>query len=120
MTQTSRRPATFRNLGDGDVGLWVAFEDKDQAKAMPAARWDPGLKCWRVPFRFAEDVQHLVDRLNGVIDGPLEDALETMFSRIPVELRAATWKSILKVWHPDAGGNTRIAQALGQVWERIK
>ncbi len=120
MTHSNRRPATFRNLGDGDIGLWVAFEDKDHAKAMPAARWDPGLKCWRVPFRFAEDVQRLVDRLNGVVDGPLEDALEIVFSRIPAEIRAATWKALQRVWHPDAGGNGRASQALNQVWQRLK
>lgn len=82
MTHNNKRPATFRNLGDGDIGVWIAYEDKDHAKALPAARWDPGLKCWRVPVRFEEDAQRLVDRLNGTIDGPLEDALETMFSRV--------------------------------------
>ena len=120
MTQPNRRPATFRNLGDGDVGLWIAYEDRQQAKALPGARWDPGLKCWRIARRFEDDVQRLVDRLNGVIDGPLEDALETMFSRIPEPLRASTWKALLRVWHPDAGGNNRISQALNQTWERIK
>lgn len=120
MTQTSRRPATFRNLGDGEVGLWVAYEDRHQAKALPGARWDPGLKCWRIARRFEDDVQRLVDRLNGVIDGPLEEALETMFVRLPVELRAGTWKALQKVWHPDAGGNARASQALNMAWERVK
>lgn len=120
MPQNSRRPANVRDLGDGFVGIWVAFEHKDQAKAIPGARWDPNLKCWRVPTQLRGEADRLVDRLNGSVDGLLESALETMFSRIPPTLREATYKALVKCWHPDAGGDTRSAQALNQTWGRLR
>ena len=60
----NRRRATCRSLGDGDVGLWVDYEDRLQAKAIPTARWDKHLKCWRIRSVFRDEAEDLVHDLN--------------------------------------------------------
>ncbi|HUG08895.1 MAG TPA: hypothetical protein VMP13_08385 [Acidimicrobiia bacterium] len=67
-----------------------------------------------------DEARRLVDRLNGSVDGELEDALETLFGRVPSRLHAATYKALVKVWHPDAGGDLVASQALNQTWGRLK
>ena len=54
-------------LGDGFVGVWVAFEDKNFRRRRCPVRWDWHLKGWAYRTRFRRDAQRLVDKLN---DGP--------------------------------------------------
>ena len=120
MSNHSRpRPATCRTLGDGDVGVWCHYDDRSHAKALPGARWDPGLKCWRVSTLFHREAQALVDRLNGGINYELIDALETILRALPAPLRATTYKALTKVWHPDIGGDTAAMQALTAAWDNV-
>jgi len=60
----SRRPAAWRYLGDGDVGVWVAYHEREVVKAVPTARWDPSLKCWRIRVHFADLVDDVVADVN--------------------------------------------------------
>ena len=115
---TSRR-ATLRGLGDGFVGVWVAFEDKNSAKALPGARWDSHLKGWGVPDAFRRDAQRLVDKLNDGLDVELADALLTVFKRLPTPLRQPTYRGLSKLWHPDTGGDLRAQQALAGAWAEV-
>jgi len=114
------RPATCRNLGDGDVGIWCHYDDRLHAKALPGARWDPHLKCWRVSSLFRDEAEALVDRLNGGVNHQLVEALDVVFRALPTPLRATTYKALTKVWHPDVGGDTPAMQALTAAWERMQ
>jgi hypothetical protein len=112
------RPATLRSLGDGDVGLWVHYDDRHHAKALPGARWDKHLKCWRVPARFAHEAQAVVERLNGGLNVALVDALALVFRELPARLREPTYRALVKLWHPDVGGDTAATQALTTAWDQ--
>jgi len=54
----------------------------------------------------------LVERLNGGADRLLMEALTVVFTRIPASLHAPTYKALVRVWHPDAGGDHKVMQAL--------
>jgi hypothetical protein len=114
------RSASCRNLGDGDIGVWVHYDDRELAKALPGRRWDKHLKCWRVSTMFRAEAEALINQLNGGIDQHLVDALATMFQALPASLRGTTYKSLIKIWHPDVGGDTPAMQALTAAWERMQ
>lgn len=128
MADSTRRRAVVRGLGDGDLGLWVGFHAKDQAKAIPGARWDPGLKCWRVHRGIAREAEALVDRLNATItnDTTTNNIISTsnlvteMFMVLPPHLREPTYRALARAWHPDRGGDTGIMQALTSSWAGVR
>jgi hypothetical protein len=127
--QASRRPATWRHLGDGDVGLWVAYDDRLHAKAIPTARWDQHLKCWRVRRAFQHEAQHLVELLNerngithaaapatGIV--AITDAFVALFKVLPADLRRPTHRALARALHPDMGGDVEVMKALNRAMER--
>lgn len=116
MPHASSRPATARPLGDGDLGLWVAFDDRHHAKALPGARWDPHLKAWRVRAQFAGEVHALVDRLNGPAAARATAVLAEFRELVPPELRDRVYRSLVKALHPDAGGDAELMKALAATW----
>lgn len=115
MAHSSGRPAAVRSLGDGYVGLWISYDDRHLAKALPA-RWDKSLKCWRLPIAFRADAERLVERLNAGVDVELIDALIVMFRRLPPALRQPVYRGLSKAVHPDRGGNTSVMQSLTGAW----
>lgn len=126
MTNSSgARPAVARPLGDGRIGIWVAFEDKDEAKALPGARWDPSLKCWTVPSVFRAEADHLVASLNARANSrpgtgsasDLADALKSMFAALADPLRRPVHRALAHVLHPDRGGDHDAMRALNDAWE---
>lgn len=114
------RTAAARPLGDGDIGVWVAFDDREQVKRIPSARWDPKVKCWRVRDVFRTDVDELIRRLNGHTSSTASNVLAlplvAVFRAVPIVLRQPTYKALSKVWHPDAGGDLRLMQELTAAW----
>ena len=119
MAKSNRRPASFRDLGDGDVGVWVAYEDRGHAKGLPSARWDKGLGCWRVRARFIFDVEQLVEFLNGGAKTTVVSAFTALFKALPERLRQPAYRSLAKVAHPDTGGDEEIAKALMLAWTEV-
>ena len=121
MAERTRPLASSRPLGDGDIGLWVRYEDRAQAKALPGARWDPKLKCWRVDAMFRADAEALVNHLNGGIDGTFVNLLVTVLRNVPPELRVKTFRALMRCWHPDVAGvaATRLTQALTEAWRQV-
>ena len=121
----TNRTATTRNLGDGYWGVWVDYNDREHAKALPGARWDAGLRCWRVPATFAADAQALCKRLNGATAGGAEApagltaALVVVLRTAPARLRPITYKALARVWHPDAGGDLRLMQSLNSANDEV-
>jgi hypothetical protein len=125
VTHSSRRPAVCRDLGDGRIGIWSAFEDKDRVKALPSARWDPSLKCWTVDRLFRADAERLVAALNGAGAAspagqmvPLGQAFTALFTALAPAWRQPVHRALIKVLHPDQGGDTATVQALNDAWAR--
>jgi hypothetical protein len=123
MTDSNRRRASYRRLGDGRIGIWLAFEDKDEAKALPGSRWDKHLRCWTVPDLFERDARELVDRLNLRYAGTgtsvvlLSSALTSLFAALPAPYRTPTHRALARVLHPDHGGTNELMRALNDAWD---
>lgn len=112
--------ASCRDLGDGTVGIWTAYEDKEAVKRLPGARWNPRLKCWTVPRLFINEAHDLVTKINRATpDTALVDTLKALFRAVPEHLRKQVYMALVRVLHPDAGGDTAAAQALTQAWREV-
>ncbi len=118
-----RRQATVRNLGDGRIGIWVAYDDRAEAKALPGARWNPSLKCWHVAAIFEADAAALVARLNRRLNDASDSDVETLtavlvalFAALPDHLRQSAHRSLAQVLHPDRGGDNAAMSALNEAW----
>jgi len=134
MGDSTRRPAVVRDLGDGHVGLWVHYDDRHLAKKITTARWDPGLKCWRIARLFRSDAEELVHRLNADGRGASTDSTTTggtavatitatvtpIFTVIPAHLKEPTFKALARAWHPDRGGDTDAMKALNGAWAAVQ
>jgi hypothetical protein len=116
----SARPAVARSLGDGRIGIWVHFDDKDEAKALPGSRWAKGLKCWTVPSIFRAEAEHLVAALNartarrpGASDtAGLTVAFKSLFVALAEPLRRPVHRALARTLHPDHGGDADAMRAL--------
>lgn len=108
--------AALRRLPGGEVGLWLPYERRALAKAIPGARWDPELRCWRIPGAFAFDAQDAVDLVNGPAASDVEkvigDAAQRLLAVVPDDIRTSTWRALAQAWHPDHGGDARCMRAL--------
>ena len=127
----TRRDARLVDLHDGFHGIFCDYNDKDQAKALPSARWDSELKCWRISNLFRNEAQRLVDNLNGTTQPPppsttppanstLADAFRTLFRLLPEQLRAPAYRALAKALHPDTGGDETATKALTAAWAAIR
>lgn len=120
------RMARAIDMGDGTVGIFCQFDDKDRVKALPTSRWDPATKCWRVSAHLVEDARRLVAELNGTTATPspgdvgLVDAFANLFRLLPEPLRAPTYRALAKILHPDAGGDEAVAKALTAAWAALR
>jgi hypothetical protein len=109
--------------------LFVAFtydEDlKDQIKALPGAHWFPSEKAWRMPVKHREEVECIlrrwgffddVDIKAGNADG---EWASVMFGALPPRLREPVYKALLRVLHPDVGGDGRVTQQLNDAYRDV-
>lgn len=124
MAERTARLAAVRDLGDGHLGVWVPYDDRELAKALPGARWDKNLKAWRVSTYFRGDAESLVARLNTKRDGAVSISITALIrdllDAIPSHLRPPTCKALAKAWHPDTGGDHALMQQLNTVREVIR
>ena len=110
--------AAVRRLPGGEVGLWCPYEDRALAKRIPGARWDPDLRCWRIPAAFAADAEDVADLLNGTgpaagdVEQAIGEATQRLLAAVPEDLRGSTWRALAHAWHPDHGGDDRAMRAL--------
>ena len=114
----SRYTASVRPLDNGDIGLWVHYDDRERTKAIPTSRWDAHLKCWRIREIFLLDAQQVVAELNGTTEAApaaLTDAFRTLFNALPPGLRKPVHRALARVLHPDQGGNETVMKALNEV-----
>jgi hypothetical protein len=115
--------AAVRQISVDEVGLWVSYDDRDLAREVPGSRWDPGLKCWRVPRLFVREAQEVADLINGGVSGTTTNAevdvetsircaVQSLMAAVPDDLRAPTWRALAHAFHPDHGGDDRAMRAL--------
>lgn len=92
-------------------------------KTVPGRRWDPEAKTWTIGVDW---VQLLARRFHDAgypvqIDRKLwtppavsttGPALPAFYQQLPDRLKEPVYKALIKVLHPDAGGDTALAQQL--------
>ena len=121
---------------------WVQFSyDPDLVaviKTVPGRRWRPEYKYWTIPvaqvdgcaYMFYDEgctvlvdgslwspTDHLVASLSS---GGRVELLLRFFEALPPHLQAATHRALVKVWHPDAGGDHSLAQDLNLARSSLK
>ena len=55
---------------------------------------------------------------SGSVPSSRVELLNRMFEAIPDRLVSPTHRALIRVWHPDTGGDHALAQDLNQVWSR--
>lgn len=116
----------------GELRVRAPYELKDELKAFNGAHWNPVHRVWmlerwhlqellallryrRIPF----DVLRLdgepaaQPRRTGSPSWP-----EALFAALPAHLREPAYKALVKVLHPDVGGDHLAAQALNVAWDK--
>lgn len=131
------RRAQIIELGGGEIGLSVSYDDRDEAKALGGYQWDAGRRCWRFPASRRAECQRVADRLNGRSSsssssssspppprqqpsGGLYEALRTLFAQLPPQTHKTALSGLRKALHPDTGGDVAAMQALNRVAEEMK
>lgn len=83
-------------------------------------RWDPDRRLWladppheatvrRIPGIPPAEPKHHTKPPAGI-----DAAVDAFFAALPDHLREPTFKALIRVFHPDVGGDTRAAQALNR------
>lgn len=116
-------------------GCWTARfrydDDARQALKGLGCRWDPTAKAWTVPAHVVGNVIGALEWLGfdvvREIPPPagtstalgLERATEAYLASLPARLREPAFKALLRVLHPDTGGDTKAMQALNLAREQM-
>lgn len=123
---------TIREVAD--LGMIASpFAAKDDVKALTGARWEPTLKVWTIPAWTIRGAADELRYLGYVVtvhapDGrpwntpakpQVNEPWEAMFSAVPVALRAKTYRALVKVLHPGAGGDLAAMQALARAYSKM-
>lgn len=81
--------------------------------------WDPDRKLWLIdpPHEpAARRILGLPPKTLGDVKKRFSTSIETavanMFDQLPTHLRESTYKALVRIWHPDIGGDTKATQAL--------
>lgn len=121
----------------GHVLILSPFEAKDTIRSLPSRQWDPTLRGWVIPSHHVSlAVAALVDAGFRVLDpvglndhpgGPrtgrtrpnssggaagTSDPFAALYAALPDHLRAPTYRALVRVLHPDVGGDGRLTQIL--------
>jgi hypothetical protein len=114
---TSTRRVRVADIGDGLIGVWADFDFKDDLKSMPGSRWDSRRRCWVMPSAWQREVEELLGlgpprRASSRPSRPLADAVALLLLALPSELRRSAFRALVRVVHPDQGGNDETAREL--------
>jgi hypothetical protein len=81
-------------------------------------RWDPDRKLWLIDPPHEPTARRILG-LPPKTPKPktrqptaIDTAVTAMFDNLPTHLHDATYKALIRIWHPDIGGDTRATQAL--------
>lgn len=92
-----------------------------------ARRWEPDLKLWWVAPEFITLAEQVLARHYEVASPPTAtnngnaDAYKTLWLRpgAPQELVRSAYRTLAKLHHPDAGGDTRQMQRINAAFEQL-
>jgi hypothetical protein len=113
----------------------VEFPYDDEARliirSIPGRTWDPERRCWTIE---RGDVDLAARRFSDAGFGVTVDgkpwtspswprsmngsAVDAFYAALPATLREAVYKALVRVLHPDAGGDTRLMRELNASRER--
>lgn len=101
------------------------FEFKDIPKGYPGSKWMPAQKEWRLDATYASAVARALQRAGCTVfrDGawpkpdkaPAVDwahVMLTTINKVSPQLAAKAYTALVRVLHPDTGGDTRLMQQL--------
>lgn len=123
-------------VGVSEVRAFVPYELREIPKTFPGRRWDSVGKCWRVG---REHLDALADALraagctvyvvgapdprngqgqHGERSTPGADWADRLLDAVGPQRAERAYKALVKVLHPDAGGDNRLMQELNDAWGR--
>jgi len=93
--------------------------------------YDPASKTWTVPNDFADPILARLRRAFGfhqvqLIDHsdtataagqPIAEWASQLFTALPTHLREPVYRALVKILHPDIGGDGRMAQQLNDAYQ---
>ncbi|MGE0881535.1 MAG: hypothetical protein AB7L13_23925 [Acidimicrobiia bacterium] len=99
-------------------------------KRLPNRHFNGDDKTWRVPSWALPDVVRALESVGFVVHRPPTASVrvqhpsgqwaELLFTAIPEHLREPVFKALVRVLHPDIGGDTRLTQDLNEAWRKAK
>lgn len=104
-------------------------------RTVPGRKWHVEDRVWTVPAGQIEGTAAMFHKagctvtIDGKVWTPLAqhkgsvpssrvELLTRLFTSIPDRLGPPTQRALIRVWHPDAGGDDTLARDLNQVWSR--
>jgi len=121
-----------------DASVQFAYDEElvDLIRSIPGRHWKAEQRHWTIPAAQINGCAALFDNAGCTVTvdgnvwtppaqhrGPAAPSSRTelltrMFESIPNRLGTPTHRALLKVWHPDAGGDHVLTQDLNNVWSR--
>lgn len=129
---------------DGLVSVASPFAAKDAIKDLASSerRWDPDRKLWWIKPTVLRELINALNRAGFRIQQSDSDApsgfsfqapggnppprasrtsvggwAETLYDALPAHLREPAFKALLRVLHPDIGGDSRLTQQLNDAFK---
>ena len=107
----------------------------DLIRSVPGRHWRADMKRWTIPAAQINGAAALFDdagctvtvdgnvwtppaQHRGTVPSSRVELIARMFEAIPDRLTPATHRALIRVWHPDTGGDHQLAQDLNTVWSR--
>lgn len=125
-----------RDQGRGELLLRFPFDREviDDLKQLSRTRWSPDECAWRTPAYNADDVEQIFEDLGYTVrwyepeppplrvEPPLpgQQAAQAFLSSLPDRLQQPVHRAVIKVLHPDVGGDTASAQAWNAAYDRVR
>lgn len=133
-----------------EVGLFVDYDDRQEAKDLGGYRWDAERKCWRFAASRRAECQRLANALNArnghtvtaeeraaagrqqrskqppprrPMPGQPRDlaaAIAAMFALLPATTHRSVLANLRRALHPDTGGDTAAMQALNEATKELR
>lgn len=133
--------ATFTN--DRITSPWVLVSfpyDPDYVEIIKrvvpkgSRSYNANTKAWTIGSHYRRTLENAFDQLERIRANrydtppqraahhgtrPLDDVFRELFTLIPEHLRTPTHRALMKVAHPDVGGDTEMAKALNMAWAEV-
>lgn len=110
--------------------IYSPIDAKDAIKLVPGRKWLPLEKCWSIPIAGIPELQYWLEqdgfelkvvnkpKLKTTPSGPTW--ADAMFSTLPPQLSDKAYKALVKILHPDGGGDSEAMKILNAAYDRHK